>query len=122
MSRPTYTISGMDVRIAVDTAFGSGDTVYCTVSDWFPDGAREIAEKLNAHASQASRIAELEKALNNVIEAAERSLGDHSAPHDCFATGPMTGNPIADLVACPGCVQVNEIAAARSVLSTQAAE
>ena len=27
----------------------------------------------------------------------------HVAPHDCFATGPKTGNPIEDLVACPGC-------------------
>ena len=28
----------------------------------------------------------------------------HDAPGDCFATGPMTGNPILDLVVCPGCV------------------
>lgn len=28
----------------------------------------------------------------------------HSKPHDCFATGPMTGNKFLDYVACPGCV------------------
>jgi len=27
----------------------------------------------------------------------------HDAPHDCFATGPMTGDYIEDLVVCPGC-------------------
>ena len=61
---------------------------------------------------------ELREALERVIEAAERALGDHIAPHDCFATGPCTGNPIADLIACPGCVQQNEIADARSALAS----
>lgn len=55
-------------------------------------------------------------ALRNVIEAAERALGDHVAPHDCFATGPRTGNPIADLIACPGCAQKSEIAEARTII------
>jgi len=27
----------------------------------------------------------------------------HSAPHDCFSTGPLTGSMIAEYVACPGC-------------------
>lgn len=27
----------------------------------------------------------------------------HTAPHDCFATGPKTGDYIQDLIACPGC-------------------
>lgn len=27
----------------------------------------------------------------------------HIAPHDCFATGPLTGDPIQDLIVCPGC-------------------
>ncbi len=27
----------------------------------------------------------------------------HSAPHDCFATGPLTGDPVRDLLVCPGC-------------------
>jgi hypothetical protein len=27
----------------------------------------------------------------------------HTKPHDCFATGPRTGDPIQDLVVCPGC-------------------
>lgn len=27
----------------------------------------------------------------------------HLKPYDCFATGPLTGDPIQDLVTCPGC-------------------
>lgn len=42
-------------------------------------------------------------AVAELIEAAQRANGDHVAPHDCYATGPMTGDPILDLVACPGC-------------------
>lgn len=61
----------------------------------------------------------LREGLKRVIEAAERSLGDHIAPHDCFATGPLTGNPIADLVACPGCGQLAEIEDARALLSSR---
>lgn len=47
-------------------------------------------------------------AVAALIEAAMRANGDHTAPHDCYATGPVTGNPIADFVSCPGC----ELAAA----------
>ena len=32
-----------------------------------------------------------------------RAIGDHFAPDDCYATGPMTGDPIRDLVQCPAC-------------------
>lgn len=32
-----------------------------------------------------------------------RVVGDHNPPRDCYATGPMTGNEIEDLVSCPSC-------------------
>lgn len=32
-----------------------------------------------------------------------RAIGDHHAPEDCYATGPLTGDPIRDLVQCPAC-------------------
>lgn len=32
-----------------------------------------------------------------------RAIGDHSAPTDCYATGPATGNAYRDLVQCPAC-------------------
>jgi len=34
---------------------------------------------------------------------ARRAIGDHSAPDDCYATGPLTGDPFRDLVQCPAC-------------------
>lgn len=54
--------------------------------------------------------------IYRLMEAGERAIGVHFAPDDCYATGPLTGNPIADLVACPGCVLLNEIGAARATL------
>lgn len=44
-------------------------------------------------------IADLLKAL----EAARRAIGEHVAPYDCYASGPMTGNVYHDLVECPAC-------------------
>jgi hypothetical protein len=35
--------------------------------------------------------------------AALRAVGEHHAPNDCYATGPLTGDPIQDLMACPAC-------------------
>lgn len=32
-----------------------------------------------------------------------RAIGDHHAPNDCYATGPMTGDEYRDLVQCPAC-------------------
>lgn len=37
------------------------------------------------------------------LREARRAIGDHYAPNDCYATGPLTGDPIADLVECPAC-------------------
>lgn len=36
----------------------------------------------------------------------------HDAPSSCWATGPLTGDPIEDLVVCPGCRALNAIDAA----------
>jgi hypothetical protein len=45
----------------------------------------------------------------------------HFAPHDCFATGPHTGDPIMDLVACPGCnaKRLGEIATQKDTPNAQ---
>lgn len=42
-------------------------------------------------------------ALAELIAAAKLVNAGHTAPHDCYATGPMTGDPFLDLVRCPGC-------------------
>ncbi len=48
----------------------------------------------------------LRKRLNAalaVLDEARRAIGEHYAPDDCYATGPLTGDPIRDLVQCPAC-------------------
>jgi hypothetical protein len=50
---------------------------------------------------RAKRIKRLEEAVEAYRTA--YTPDGHVAPHDCFATGPRTGNPIQDLIACPGC-------------------
>ena len=53
-----------------------------------------------ARAEAAERRAgELEK----LMAAARRAIGDHHAPNDCYATGPLTGYEFLDLVQCPAC-------------------
>ena len=47
------------------------------------------------------RIKRLEEALAAYQKA--YTPDGHTKPHDCFATGPRTGDPIQDLVVCPGC-------------------
>lgn len=42
-------------------------------------------------------------AVAELIKAAKLVNADHAAPHDCYATGPLTGDPYLDLVRCPGC-------------------
>ena len=34
---------------------------------------------------------------------------DHTVPGDCWATGPRTGDPIQDLIVCPGCAALAKI-------------
>jgi hypothetical protein len=50
---------------------------------------------------QKHRIKRLEEALAAYQKA--YTPDGHTKPHDCFATGPRTGDPIQDLVVCPGC-------------------
>ena len=42
-------------------------------------------------------------AYRAVLDEARRAIGDHIAPGDCYATGPLTGNSYRDLVECPAC-------------------
>lgn len=41
--------------------------------------------------------------LLEALHEARRAIGDHYAPNDCYATGPVTGNSFRDLVQCPAC-------------------
>ncbi len=48
-------------------------------------------------------IAEGQARENRLREQLKRVVGWHSAPNDCYVTGPMTGNAVVDLVSCPSC-------------------
>lgn len=41
--------------------------------------------------------------LLEALHEGRRAIGDHFAPNDCYATGPMTGDAFRDLVQCPAC-------------------
>lgn len=41
--------------------------------------------------------------LRIIVQEARRAIGEHSAPDDCYATGPLTGDAYRDLVECPAC-------------------
>lgn len=46
------------------------------------------------------------KDIQQIVEALKegrRAVGDHFAPNDCYATGPLTGDSYRDLVECPAC-------------------
>ena len=59
-----------------------------------------------ARQNHRERITALEaevKRLRELVEAGRLAIGDHFAPNDCYATGPLTGNSYRDLVVCPAC-------------------
>lgn len=41
--------------------------------------------------------------LLGALHEGRRAIGEHSAPHDCYATGPLTGDEYRDFVQCPAC-------------------
>lgn len=54
---------------------------------------------MSAERSHSRLVADLLTTLHE----GRRAIGDHFAPNDCYATGPLTGDPIRDLVECPAC-------------------
>ena len=58
----------------------------------------KLERELNA---ANDRIKRLEKAVDAYRKA--YTPDGHVAPHDCFATGPKTGNLWQDYLTCPGC-------------------
>lgn len=69
------------------------------VNEAFAENKVYMLEKQLKQANE--RIKRLEEALSAYQKA--YTPDGHVAPHDCFATGPLTGDPIQDLIVCPGC-------------------
>lgn len=98
-----------------------------TPGPWRRWDASSYAEILSPTGSPSAPLAMVAKAEDaNLIAAApellaalhegRRAIGDHNAPDDCYATGPMTGDPIRDLVQCPACsfIVMHDAAIARA--------
>jgi hypothetical protein len=64
------------------------------------------------HDQLQATVEQVCKPLIDALEEARRAIGDHYAPNDCYATGPMTGDVIRDLIQCPACSAINMYASA----------
>lgn len=58
-----------------------------------------IANAINSH----DELVQMNQELLAALEEGRRAIGEHSAPYDCYATGPITGDAFRDLVQCPAC-------------------
>ncbi|MDO8631415.1 MAG: hypothetical protein Q7R41_13080 [Phycisphaerales bacterium] len=70
------------------------------------DSVKRVDDLCRANQLLRERNAKFEKASK-----LSRVAMYHIAPADCWATGPMTGDAIADLVICPGCTALNALSA-----------
>ena len=64
---------------------------------------REARRKADEAAAEMKRRAECFDELVAALKEMRRAIGDHNAPNDCYATGPLTGDAYRDLVQCPAC-------------------
>lgn len=72
--------------------------------DYLKDNvAFNIASRIGTAEREAADARAENRQLRLVLAEARRAIGDHFAPSDCYATGPLTGDPIRDLVQCPAC-------------------
>lgn len=59
-------------------------------------------ERIRNDSSQSAALAAAQGDAHKLTRMADRMLGEHDAPRDCYSTGPFTGDPIADHT-CPSC-------------------
>lgn len=57
---------------------------------------------------EENQVTARESRLIHALNVARAAL-EHDAPEDCWATGPLTGDPVQDLNVCPGCQAIKEI-------------
>lgn len=90
----TRTFEGEAVNVILVRRGGHTDIAY--VAHMSTDG--DTSEQ---HAN--ARLIACAPELLAVLHEGRRAIGDHFAPNDCYATGPLTGDAIRDLVQCPAC-------------------
>lgn len=104
-------VAALTAQLEVERA--TGDETARHISRLLDHLARETA-RADAAVAEAKALRE---ALDGLATAAERANGEHLAPHDCYATGPATGDPVLDLLVCPGCALKSQISSARATLA-----
>jgi hypothetical protein len=77
------------------------------VGKWDSPQAQEVRALRDKADAAERRVADFEK----LLASARRAIGDHHAPNDCYATGPLTGDQFLDLVQCPACAFLDQYAA-----------
>jgi predicted Zn-ribbon and HTH transcriptional regulator len=77
------------------------------------DEAFEIGRRVNEY---DDLIAQLD-ALVKACEKAKSAL--YHEPADCWATGPSTGDPVQDLLICPGCQAIAAIDTALALVKKE---
>lgn len=86
--------------------------VYAT--RWQPEWGKPTVmfrEAIGDETLEAAKQLPEVKALTSALLSAQTAL-DHVAPGGCWATGPSTGDPVQDLIICPGCAALAKIEAA----------
>lgn len=72
-------------------------------SSAYPDYASGFDDALDAACEAVKKVDALMAEMLEALREGRRAIGDHFAPNDCYATGPLTGEPFRDLVQCPAC-------------------
>jgi len=80
-------------RVEIRDSANGGTLVFRANRAWY------AAQAINSH----DELVAMNKELLEALEEGRRAIGDHFAPSDCYATGPMTGDEFRDLVQCPAC-------------------
>lgn len=79
-----------------------GKIVSAGVND-YGDGPRSYVAKITEVSPTDLALMLSAPDLLAALDEGRRAIGSHYAPSDCYATGPLTGDPIRDLVQCPAC-------------------
>lgn len=64
---------------------------------------QHLREGMQNLAATVVAAQERERQLREALHAARNVIGDHTAPGDCYSTGPVTGDFTSDLLVCPSC-------------------
>jgi hypothetical protein len=73
------------------------------VIDYEPGRALAVTAGFQPENAANARLIAAAPTMFECLEEGRRAIGDHNAPVDCYATGPLTGDPFRDLVQCPAC-------------------